>query len=1762
MIQKLGKYTIIEKLGEGSMGAVYKAYHDILDRYVAIKTMAEDIKWEPELKLRFYREARSAASLRHPNIVTIHDLGEEGKITYIVMELLEGKDLKGIIRDKDPMPLERKLSILIQVADGLNHAHLHGIIHRDIKPGNIHVTPDGNVKILDFGIARVPSSDLTRSGVRLGTPVYMSPEQIRGGDYDERSDIFSAGIVFYELLTYQHPFRDKNLVKTMDNILFLTSLPFQEQFPNAPAGLYPIIAKCLEKEPNKRFSSMGDVGRACRQLQEQLISTALRLTEDLQAGMIRLREACEKPGASPRLHELFRHAKSLLSKQETPDFLSLQELTAAFTQESILPLPKISSSQAQVARESKAQEYGERTQGQAERERSAKEQASQSEADQVRGREMFLKGEALMREDKPEDALDYLRQAMGLLGPKNELVQMLTDARKRIEDKKKAHLEQLFETGRGAVAAGEFAKAIDALDGILQQDPDYPEAVEMRRRAVGELEAQKASLARREDGEKERALGFRLIAEKKFREGLRTLKHAGELLGEDEAINLGIAEAEREIRADEIRARVQLEISEGTQLFRSDALDKARLRAVRALELAPKNPEATDLLARIDKAIEDKRRKDRVNELYAKIQEAVGRKAFDEALTAAYRAVEIDPGDSRIPALIDQIEQAKERTRKEETVALLLSNANDSLGAQLFDDAITRAESALAIVPGHPEALRCIETAREKKEAKRRQDEIAGLIASAQQAFLRGDLTRCETDANRLVQIDPQGKKGKELLQMVEQARQKAMREKLLALSQQGRMAMAAGDLAGAENFARSALDLDPQNPEAMRLITEIEAARDEARRRALRERIAGIIAQGRSDLASGDFAGAEKNAGEALGLDPKDVQANLFQKEIEQAKEQARLKALAASVSQVLVQARASLDEGDLDVAEKRAKEALDLDATNAGAKTFMAEVEQAREEVRIKARKEKIAGLVSQGLGVLNSGDFSGAERFARQALDLDAQNPEAQKLLADVAEARRKALTEKISGILSAGRKALAEGDFSTATRHAREVLDLEGSNPDAKALLDDIEKARQKILREKIAAILTQGRTALAAGDFLAASKSARDILDLDVQNADGKSLLVDIEQAKQKALRDRISSLLSQGQKALQNSDFRGAAKYAQDVLNIDAQNAGARNLAAEAARAEEGAKQAEIASLLKQSRDFVGRKLFDEASGLANKALGLDAKNKDAKSLLKEIEKAKKSHEKELKKKQKKVTEQKIASRSGADLDDTAPMARLPRAGETKGLGMKWILVGVGVIILIGAGLGGYLVWKGRQQHQVVVSVADQLAAAQSSFDQKRYDRTIEITGAILASDPENAQAKLLHDSAQLENKKLQISNLMIEAQTLKAQNQLEDAKRVLQKILELMPAYEPALTVLAEVEATLSSAKGAEEQDALVKQWLDNAASMLESGKLVEAKAELDKAARLRAADPQLAKLLRIYRDKNSEIARKQKEQTDIAVKQNRTGDLMKNAEELFRQGRYAESDAAAAQVLALAPQNSQVVALRGQIADATRQVKLYEAAISGKAYDDAIAAVVRLEKINSTDPNIAEWRRRAESSKAAAKAQFSILRLSEPATLLLDDKPVDSPDGEIENKVIQTGKHVLAVKGRIQQTSRSVEFSDGQNLTFVYNTDASPPEFRPWVPADKDLISRRKEREELHPFSVEHSHGFLKGRCNGTLTISGLRVEYKGSDSDHNFVLPFRQLKLSVEKDKLDLTDSKGGGKYSFKAADAKAARDIQQLWSKLSR
>ena len=267
--ERIGKYQIVGKIGEGAMGQVYKAHDPILNRYVAIKTMLAAVGSDEELRKRFHREAQSAARLNHPNIITVFDFGEEQGIAYMAMELLDGSDLRKVIGNLT-VTLEEKMSVMEQICDGLTFAHAMEIVHRDLKPANIHVQSNGQVKIMDFGLARLGASDMTRTGMVMGTPNYMSPEQVRGEKVDARSDIFSIGAVFYELLTVHKPFFADSTHAVLFQVLEKDPEPPHHWVPGLPEPLVAILDKALRKNPDERFADAGELLDAVREARESI----------------------------------------------------------------------------------------------------------------------------------------------------------------------------------------------------------------------------------------------------------------------------------------------------------------------------------------------------------------------------------------------------------------------------------------------------------------------------------------------------------------------------------------------------------------------------------------------------------------------------------------------------------------------------------------------------------------------------------------------------------------------------------------------------------------------------------------------------------------------------------------------------------------------------------------------------------------------------------------------------------------------------------------------------------------------------------------------------------------------------------------------------------------------------------------------------------------------------------------------------------------------------------------------------------------------------------------------------------------------------------------------------------------------------------------------------------------------------------------------------------------------------------------------------
>src|SRR6184192_523160 len=278
--RRVGKFELHEPIGEGAMGEVWRAYDSVIRRYVALKLLSRAGR-SADARERLLREARAAGALQHPNIVTIYDLGEADGQLFIAMELVDGRDLSTLIALREPLPLERKLDLVIEVLQGLSYAHERGVIHRDIKPSNVRIASDGSIKIMDFGIARQQSADVTGSGAIVGTPTYMAPEQITNGAITPATDVFSVGCMLYELLTYQRPFEAESVHGVLYQVLTTEPRPLRTVAPSIPAALERVVAKAMNKVPHERYESAGQMMNSLQGIRSALSGADDEATQPL-----------------------------------------------------------------------------------------------------------------------------------------------------------------------------------------------------------------------------------------------------------------------------------------------------------------------------------------------------------------------------------------------------------------------------------------------------------------------------------------------------------------------------------------------------------------------------------------------------------------------------------------------------------------------------------------------------------------------------------------------------------------------------------------------------------------------------------------------------------------------------------------------------------------------------------------------------------------------------------------------------------------------------------------------------------------------------------------------------------------------------------------------------------------------------------------------------------------------------------------------------------------------------------------------------------------------------------------------------------------------------------------------------------------------------------------------------------------------------------------------------------------------------------------
>jgi predicted Ser/Thr protein kinase len=311
--RRIGRYLVTGRIGRGGMGMVYRGLDETLEREVAIKTLTVEGTLDEESRRRFEIEAKAAARLQHPNIITVFELGEDRGVPFIAMEMLPGVDLESLVRSGEEMLLEEKLDIVIQVGRGLAYAHEHGIVHRDIKPSNIRLLDDGAVKIMDFGIAKLGGTQLTKAGMMVGTVHYMSPEQVRGKPLDGRSDVFSLGVILYELLAGQRPFKGQGATDVLFKIVNDDPPPLDSRaLGGVSLRLLEIVNRALAKNPDARYP------------------TAAAFADDLALVLEDHERALESPATSPDTLESVATARRLVKEGRLPEAEArLRELVAA-----------------------------------------------------------------------------------------------------------------------------------------------------------------------------------------------------------------------------------------------------------------------------------------------------------------------------------------------------------------------------------------------------------------------------------------------------------------------------------------------------------------------------------------------------------------------------------------------------------------------------------------------------------------------------------------------------------------------------------------------------------------------------------------------------------------------------------------------------------------------------------------------------------------------------------------------------------------------------------------------------------------------------------------------------------------------------------------------------------------------------------------------------------------------------------------------------------------------------------------------------------------------------------------------------------------------------------------------------------------------------------------------------------------------------------------------------------------------------------------
>ena len=676
-IKRIGKYDVIDLLGRGGMGLVYRAFDRQLNREVAIKTVTEGFTGDQEMLQRFYREAAKTGALKHPNIVIVYDLGEQDGFPYIVMEYLSGDPLDKIIQSGQPQPLAYKLKIIEQVCYALGYAHRNDVIHRDVKPANVIVQSDGIVKLLDFGIARQEKTDghLTRTGHVIGTLQYMAPERLKNEAFDGRSDIFSVGIMMYQLLTGQLPFTgDYSIVQ---KILTEQPAPLRQFLRDYPPALQSILDRALAKNPNDRYSTADEMATEVASLAHELkkeqvaewIERAERLVQDDQFTTAR-----EVLLQLLKLDSQHTRARQLITQVQ-------QNLTLRQRAEQIRQLRQ----QAEEA--SRDKRYDEAI-------GDLQEACGLDPADselaellesvrQKKHRRELIEG-YLRQADSARDRGD-LREAEAVIGKALEVdrddsrvqVAHVALARQIEEAARQAKAKQLLESARKEISARHFTAAMEALAEVERVDPSNPELMTL----------QAAAKSGREQEQRRRIL-----------------------------------------------EQLQNEVSLASSI---EELTRAAQLVDQALERMPTEPILMKFKGNLARKLREAGVRRRVDEVVLRCRSLM-ETAPEDALRLVRDELQQAPGNERLLSLQSSITVQISERSVEQARADYLTRAHEALSAGKYLEASRLLESCQKEGIFSPEIAELMEFARQEADQHLKTSQLRGLLREAQELMTRG----------------------------------------------------------------------------------------------------------------------------------------------------------------------------------------------------------------------------------------------------------------------------------------------------------------------------------------------------------------------------------------------------------------------------------------------------------------------------------------------------------------------------------------------------------------------------------------------------------------------------------------------------------------------------------------------------------------------------------------------------------------------------------------------------------------------------------------------------------------------------------------------------------------------------------------------------------------------------------------------------------------------------------------------------------------